>query len=271
MKTCTKCDTPKPLDEFVKDKRRADGRGSWCLVCNRKWSNAYNATPKGQAARKAHYKANHDSITAANRARWAERKDDYQIAGDAWRLAHREELLADQRRRGDDHRAFIDAIKSGQPCVDCGETYPSFCMEYDHVRGTKRWALGKMSNHRRDAVLKEIAKCDLVCCACHRVRTQARNTHGEHNWQYGDWSSSRLASFHTWLGQLKAKPCMDCGRIRPAPAMDFDHVRGEKMRSVSSMWSWHRDKVLDEIAKCDLVCCICHRIRTQARMNQEAA
>jgi len=271
MKTCTKCNTPKPLGEFVKDKRREDGRGSWCLVCSREYINRYNASPKGQASRKAHYTSNKQSITKANRARWAQRKDEYKIAGDAWRQAHRDELLVDQRRRGEEHRAFIDATKAKKPCLDCGESHPPFCMEYDHVRGVKRWALGKMSNHRRDAVLVELAKCDLVCCACHRVRTQTRNTHGQHTGQYGDWSARRLTDFRQWVDTLKAKPCMDCGRIRPPVAMDFDHVRGEKMHGVSSMWSWGRDKVLDEIAKCDLVCCICHRIRTQALLNQEAA
>lgn len=271
MKTCTQCDLSKALDEFVKDKRRADGRGSWCILCNRTYMNALIKTPKVAASRKAHYEANKITITSANRTRWAEKKDTYKIAGDAWRLEHREELLNDERCRGAEYRAFIDSTKVGKPCLDCGEVYLPFCMEYDHVRGTKRWALGKMANHRRDAVLEEIAKCDLVCCACHRVRTQLRNTHGKHLGPMAVWSSNRLLNFRNWIAMLKAKPCMDCGRVRPSVAMDFDHVRGEKVTQVSEMWSWGRDKVLAEITKCDLVCCICHRVRTQVRMNQEAA
>jgi len=49
--------------------------------------------------------------------------------------------------------------------------------------------------------------------------------------------------------------------------MDFDHVRGEKVLSISAMvhkgFSW--ESILAEIAKCDVVCSNCHRIRTAAR------
>jgi hypothetical protein len=269
--TCTKCDTPKKLVEFVKDKRRATGHGSWCIPCSREYMNVLIKTPKVVASRKAHYQVNKTTLNAQSRARWAEKKGEYKVAKNAWNLEHRAELLEDQRRRGTEHRAFIDSLKAGKSCFDCAGTYPPFCMEYDHVRGTKRWALGKMSNHRREAVLEEIAKCDLVCCACHRVRTQIRNTHGKHKWQYGDWSANRLKTFHGWVDTLKSNPCMDCGRIRPSVAMDFDHVRGVKVSGVATMWSWGRDKVLEEIAKCDLVCCICHRIRTQARRTHQGA
>lgn len=180
----------------------------------------------------------------------------------AWRAEHRDELLTVERRRGAEYRAFIDSTKAGKPCLDCGEMYPAFCMEYDHVRGTKRWALGKMANHRREAVLEEIAKCDLVCCACHRVRTQDRK---------GASRLPRVIEYREWLAILKSRPCLDCGRIRPPVAMDFDHVRGVKVTQIADMWSWGRDKVVGEITKCDLVCCICHRIRTQDRMTQREA
>ncbi len=57
MKTCTKCNTPKPLDEFVKDKRHADGRGSWCLLCNREYMQVLVKTPEAEATRKTYYEA----------------------------------------------------------------------------------------------------------------------------------------------------------------------------------------------------------------------
>ena len=34
-----------------------------------------------------------------------------------------------------------------------------------------------------------------------------------------------------------AKPCADCGRKFPPVALDLDHVRGAKIRSVSSLVS----------------------------------
>jgi hypothetical protein len=262
MKTCIKCQSVQPLEEFVKDKRRSDGRGSWCVSCNRAYLNAYGASAKGQAARRSHYESNKRSLTAQNRARWAEKKNVYKVAGDAWRAEHRDDLLVDQKRRGSEHRAFIDALKAGIPCLDCGEVLPPYCMEYDHVRGEKRFALGKMANHRREAVLEEIAKCELVCCACHRVRTQTRK---------GASRIPRLQAFREWLNSLKAHPCTDCGRVRQSVAMDFDHIDDDKVAGIAQMWSWSRVRVIAEIAKCELVCCICHRIRTQTRMSEKVA
>jgi hypothetical protein len=77
MKTCTKCHTTKALEEFVRDKRRVDGHGSWCTLCNRKYMRVLIHTPKVQAARKAQYAANKESLNAQARARWAEKKDQY--------------------------------------------------------------------------------------------------------------------------------------------------------------------------------------------------
>lgn len=53
MKQCRKCGAEKPLNDFAKDKRRADGRGSYCKACenerNRKrgarLSGAYSPAP----------------------------------------------------------------------------------------------------------------------------------------------------------------------------------------------------------------------------------
>ena len=126
-------------------------------------------------------------------------------------------------------------------------------MEFDHVRGEKRFALGKMANHQRALVLEEIDKCDLICCACHRIRTQLRK---------GNSSIQKVKDFRFWLNNLKSGPCKDCGRSLHHAAMDFDHIRGSKVIGVANMWSWGRDKVLAEIEKCELVCANCHRIRT---------
>jgi len=66
---------------------------------------------------------------------------------------------------------------------------------------------------------------------------------------------------------LKDAPCMDCGGKFPPECMDFDHVRGEKLFSIAACVSGGKSQahLLVEIAKCDLVCANCHRIRTRKR------
>ncbi len=44
--------------------------------------------------------------------------------------------------------------------------------------------------------------------------------------------------------------------------MDFDHVRGKKLFNIANGRYRTWKSVIIEIAKCDLVCANCHRIRT---------
>lgn len=63
----------------------------------------------------------------------------------------------------------------------------------------------------------------------------------------------------------KAKdiPCADCGIKYPPYVMDFDHQEDKEyeIASLSSRFI-SIEKVLAEIAKCDVVCANCHRKRT---------
>lgn len=61
--------------------------------------------------------------------------------------------------------------------------------------------------------------------------------------------------------------CADCGYNTDAIGLDFDHRPGEKKEfnigNAALHVGWER--VENEIAKCDVVCAICHRIRTYNR------
>jgi hypothetical protein len=47
--------------------------------------------------------------------------------------------------------------------------------------------------------------------------------------------------------------------------MDFDHVRGTKQFNLALPAGWTYGEILEEIAKCDVVCSNCHRVRTYGR------
>ena len=62
----------------------------------------------------------------------------------------------------------------------------------------------------------------------------------------------------------EANPCEDCQKFFPACCMDFDHIDPKlKISSVSFMAKAGNSKaILEEMAKCRLLCACCHRIRT---------
>ena len=67
-------------------------------------------------------------------------------------------------------------------CVDCGEGDP-LVLEFDHL-GNKKFNIARgLSNRSWQAVLDEIAKCDVVCANCHRRRTARR----------GRWARAAIA------------------------------------------------------------------------------
>ena len=69
--------------------------------------------------------------------------------------------------------------------------------------------------------------------------------------------------------EAKDVPCLDCGgRFLPC-AMDFDHRPGEeKVMSVAQLVTRGNEaKLRAEIAKCDVVCANCHRVRTSLRQR----
>lgn len=70
------------------------------------------------------------------------------------------------------NRRLLEAAKN-VPCMDCGERYPPFVMDLDHVRGDKQDNVSLMAGTGASeaAIMEEIAKCDVVCANCHRERT----------------------------------------------------------------------------------------------------
>ena len=85
-------------------------------------------------------------------------------------------LLRDRiraRAGGSPRRQRIAALisqRKAAPCVDCGITLPWQVMEFDHVRGRKRFDITVTCPYRTDSVLAEIMKCDVRCPNCHKLR-----------------------------------------------------------------------------------------------------
>lgn len=87
------------------------------------------------------------------------------------RLAYQRKVSA---RLRDSNRDIIRKAKD-VPCADCGQSFPTHCMDFDHRPGVDKVAnIGaSVARWASDpaALIAEIAKCDVVCANCHRKRT----------------------------------------------------------------------------------------------------
>ena len=70
---------------------------------------------------------------------------------------------------------YLRDLKTSTPCVDCRINYPYYVMDFDHVRGTKQANVAELINTlSKKKIDLEIAKCEIVCSNCHRIRTHHR-------------------------------------------------------------------------------------------------
>jgi predicted RNA-binding Zn-ribbon protein involved in translation (DUF1610 family) len=82
-------------------------------------------------------------------------------------------------------RKLVAQYLQAHPCVDCGES-DIIVLEFDHIGDDKVHDISQMISRGASwaAVLKEIAKCEVVCANDHRRRTARRG--GHYRWSLGE-------------------------------------------------------------------------------------
>ena len=88
-----------------------------------------------------------------------------------------ENRTAQRRRRKKRIKAEVAAYKLEQGCMDCGSRdLIAACYEFDHRPDEKKVEIVSRlkKNDSKSVLWDEIAKCDVVCANCHRIRTEDR-------------------------------------------------------------------------------------------------
>jgi hypothetical protein len=131
---CGRCHQFLPLTDFAWRRKAYGQRDNYCRPCR-------------AAYKREHY--------VAHKQRYIKEA-----------LRHKQALVAERA-------AYLIEFFRDHPCVDCGETDP-LVLEFDHLKA-KNFNIAKGLRDRKwQAVLDEIAKCDVVCANCHRRRTALR-------------------------------------------------------------------------------------------------
>jgi 5-methylcytosine-specific restriction endonuclease McrA len=86
---------------------------------------------------------------------------------------HPETALISQRNRRDNGKMRLRVYLLAHRCVVCGERDPD-TLDFHHLK-KKRYEVSRMKGHAWKTVLKEIAKCEILCSNCHRRRTRRDN------------------------------------------------------------------------------------------------
>jgi hypothetical protein len=63
------------------------------------------------------------------------------------------------------------------PCADCGVKYPSYVLHFHHrVPAQKKFTIGRgaITQIAMERLVREVAKCDVLCANCHAERTWGR-------------------------------------------------------------------------------------------------
>jgi len=94
------------------------------------------------------------------------------------------------KERKNQRREWLATLKQ-QPCTDCGQKFHFSAMHWDHLpEYEKKFSISSARDKSKKEILKEIAKCELVCANCHAYRTWLR---GQYSIHYDRFSHALLS------------------------------------------------------------------------------
>lgn len=111
---------------------------------------------------------------AARQAAWRKKYPERARASrNAWRARNGDRVRDYVRKRKDQVDAFLHKIKLRRGCKDCGYKKHHAALDFDHVRGQKRFAISAARDRHAsiEDIHAEIKKCDVRCANCHRIQT----------------------------------------------------------------------------------------------------
>ena len=81
------------------------------------------------------------------------------------------------------------------------------------------------------------------------------------------WKAGVASAWATWKLEVG---CADCGYAEVPDALELDHLPGFEKSFPASAGSHSLERLMEEAAKCEVVCANCHRIRTALRRRGDA-
>ena len=224
---CVACGRPFPAKMVIDGRMRSLYRRRFCLECSPFGDHNTSKVPLGLRST--------EEVVKARRNR------------------RREQFRRSLRKRR--RKRKLDLVTAyGGRCVDCGyATCPEALQFHHRDPSTKEFGLGKFSGSLA-RLMKEAAKCDLVCTNCHRIRHARAAVISEHRIVQlrREMKLRAIASF--------GGRCGACGQGFGPAAMEFHHPDPTKKEFAISVDGIYRpwEKIRKELESCVMLCANCH-------------
>jgi hypothetical protein len=150
------------------ERPRPDGK-TYCKPCTADYKREWNARQPPLSEEEIRKRS------ARNRASYIKHRPKRLASTRKWYREHRDEVLSSNRDLADLKRIVV-IEKKNAPCADCGRKFPTEAMDFDHIRGIKKFSIARAVRQpvSMKQFLEEIEKCEVVCACCHRIRTTHR-------------------------------------------------------------------------------------------------
>ena len=85
------------------------------------------------------------------------------------------------KNRGNSTRKWYKEYKQTLSCVQCGFDDSRALVFHHRDPSTKSFTIANHTNRSRENLLKEIAKCDVLCANCHTIHHYDENLYEKHS------------------------------------------------------------------------------------------
>lgn len=172
-------------------------------------------------------------------------------------LLNKDKYVESRLRNREIRSSWFQEYKQGLICSSCGMA-DNRCLDFHHRDGVDKsldisdavkWG------YSQELIEAEIKKCDVLCANCHLKHhspTEDRELHRK-----------RVTENVRWLREYKSKLFCESCKINDPVVLTFHHKNNEDKRNAVSHMAYNGSSVsalLNEIAKCDVLCANCHRV-----------
>lgn len=157
----------------------------------------------------------------------------------------------------------------GGKCVDCGFNQ-LFFLEFDHIDPKKKTI--QISRSAPSAWESEKYNLELRCGRCHRIKTLNERVFNQKIKQYDKQDNKYIKckndkklfvnNIKKYIGKCQLCKWTLENKDIMCPALDFDHITGEKYKQISRLYNIKKENIAREILKTRLLCRHCHELHT---------